>query len=330
MSIGLMRVSQRNLGSIGVLACLIVLLMLAPFLLNSYWLFVVGFSIIMAITGIGYNLVLGYNGLLSLGHGAFFGIGAYSVALLMRYVNIHSWEVLLLSAIAFSVLFAVAVGFLCLRHIKIYFVLITLAFNQVVFALTYKLYWLTRGSDGLPVPAPSIFGVALNVSRTEFISYYFYYYILGLFILLTVIMWVITNSPFGKTIKAIKDNATRVEFLGLPVWKYRLVAFVISSVYAGIGGALFAVYNGFITPDFTSFLFSGEIVFFTLLGGIGVFYGPIIGAFIYSVIKIFIVTITIYWQLFLGAALMAVVLAFRGGVGGILQKVAKRFQKSVH
>lgn len=321
----LLAIIKKKLPYMGI-GILILLAFLAPFFLSSFWIFVIGYALITSIVGLGFNLLLGYNGLLSLGHAAFFSIGAYTFTILMRMLGIKSFELLLLIALAATILFALSLGFISLRHIKIYFVLITLAFNQTIFALIYKLYWLTRGSDGLTVPAPSILGMHLDVPKAYFINFCFFYYILALFIALTVIMWFIVNSPFGRVLKAIKDNAIRVEFLGMPVWKYRLIAFIISCIYASIGGVLFAVFNGFISPDYTSLLFSSEIVFLTILGGTGVFWGPIIGAFLYSIIRIYLVTITIYWQLILGVVLIILIINFRKGVAGTLTDLFNKWK----
>jgi len=320
---------KKSLLYIGIIGIMALLAFLVPFFLSSFWIFIIGYALITSLIGIGFNLLLGYNGLLSLGHAAFFSIGAYSFTILMKMLNIKSFELLLLFALAITILFATLIGFISLRHIKIYFVLITLAFNQTIFALIYKLYWLTRGSDGLTVPTPIILGMHLEVPKTYFINFCFYYYILVLFIALTVIMWFIVNSPFGRVLKAIKDNAVRVEFLGMPVWKYRLIAFIISCIYASIGGILFAVFNGFISPDYASLLFSSEIVFLTILGGTDIFWGPIIGAFIYSIIRIYLVTITIYWQFILGAVLVVLILSFRRGVSGALTELLSKFRKEV-
>lgn len=305
---------------------IMVFFIIAPFILSAYWTYLLSFALIMAIVGLGYNLLLGYMGLVSFGHAAYFGTGAYTVALLMNYTDIRSFELLLLCSIATSAIIAASVGYISVRHTKVYFGLITLAFGQILFALTYKLYWLTRGSDGLTVPTPTLLGIRLEVSKDVFLNFYFYYYILAIFAISTAIMWVIINSPFGKTIQAIRDNAIRAEFIGVPVWKYRWIAFTISGIYGGVGGALFAILNGHISPDYVNWTFSGEITFLTLLGGISSFYGPIVGAAIYSIVKTQATLTTIYWQFLLGAILVSMVLAFPGGVMGFLESLSKRIQ----
>lgn len=306
------------------IAFIMVFLTIAPFILSPYWTYLLGFALIMAIVGLGYNLLLGYMGLLSFGHAAYFGTGAYTVALLMNFTDIRSWEFLLLCSILASATIAAAVGYLSVRHTKVYFSLLTLAFGQVLYALIYKLYWLTRGSDGLNIFTPTLLGMEIKVPKEVFLTYYFYYYILAIFFISTIVMWIIVNSPFGKTIQSIRDNSIRAEFIGIPVWKYRWIAFTISGIYSGIGGALFAVLNGHITPDYVGWTFSGEIAFLTLLGGINSFYGPIVGAVLYTIIKIQAITTTIYWQFLLGAILVIMVLAFPGGIMGSLEIMSKK------
>lgn len=309
---------------LAILTLVMVSLVLAPFILSPYWIYLLGFSLIMAIVGIGYNLLFGYAGLVSFGHAAYFGTGAYTVALLMNHIKITSWEVLLLCSIISSALIAAAVGYASAKHTKVYFGLLTLSFGQILFALTYKLYWLTRGSDGLNISTPTLFGVKLLVPKEVFLTFYFYYYILAIFVISTIIMWIIVNSPFGKIVQAIRDNPIRAEALGIPVWRYRWIVFTISGTYCGIGGALFAVLNGHISPDYMGWTFSGEIIFLTLLGGARSFYGPIVGAILYTIIRTQAVITTIYWQLLLGAILVAMVLVFPGGVMGFLESLLRR------
>jgi branched-chain amino acid transport system permease protein len=148
-----------------------------------------------------------------------------------------------------------------------------------------------------------------------------------LFVAATAVMWVIVHSPFGKALQAIRDNETRAEFVGVQVWHYRWVAFLISGVFTGLAGALWVPLNGLTTPDILVWNFSGEIVFFTVLGGFKTFTGPIVGAVVFNYLKTFAVGYTVYWQLFLGVVLVTLVLALPTGIMGMVARLAQKWSQ---
>jgi branched-chain amino acid transport system permease protein len=217
-------------------------------------------------------------------------------------------------------------GLLCVRYTRIFFGILTMALSQVLWSLAFKFFWVTGGSDGLREPTPTLLGgfVRVGNDKFEFLSHRYYYYVLGVFVVCVAVMWVIVHSPFGKALQAIRDNETRAEFVGVQVWHYRWVAFVISGVFTGVAGALWVPLNGLTTPDILHWTFSGKMVFFTVLGGFQTFFGPIVGAIIYNYLETYAVGHTVYWQMVLGIVLVALVLALPAGIVGTLRRLALR------
>ena len=319
MSLGLRRFLGGGAAVGAVLA-------LAPLVLPPYQTILLGYGLVMAIAALGFNLLLGYTGLLSFGHCAYFGGGAYAVALLVKYGRTTSMELFLIAAVVASVLIAVLFGFACVRYTRIFFSILTMALSQVLWSLVFKFFWVTGGSDGLRVPTPSLLGIAVDprADKTTFLAHRYYYYVLVLFLAAAAAMWLIVNSPFGKALQAIRDNETRAEFVGVEVRRYRWLAFVVSGVFTGLAGALWAPLNGLTTPDILYWQFSGEIVFFTVLGGFRTFTGPIVGAIVFNYLKTYAIGFTTYWQLLLGAVLIVLVLVLPTGIVGTLARVRGR------
>ena len=200
----------------------------------------------------------------------------------------------------------------------------------MLWSLAFKFFWVTGGTDGLRVPTPSLLGVGMPAGQDKmtFLAHRYYYYVLIIFLVGVAVMWVIVHSPFGKALQAIRDNETRAEFVGVQVWHYRYMAFLVSGVYTGLAGALWAPLNGLTTPDILLWTFSGEIVFFTVLGGFQTFSGPIVGAVVFNYLKTFAVGYTVYWQMFLGVVLVVLVLALPGGIAGTANRLILRLKKA--
>ncbi len=318
------------------IAALLVLLalLLVPFVVPPYQTVLLSYGLVFAIAALGFNLLLGYTGLLSFGHSAYFGAGAYAVAFIVKYLKIESMEVFILGGVLASAVIAALFGFLCVRYTRIFFGILTLALSQVLWSLTYKFFWYTGGSDGLRVPTPHLLGGAIGMAvgaaedKLSFLSHRYYYYVLVLFAVCVAVMWVIVHSPFGKALQAIRDNETRAEFVGVQVWHYRWVAFVISGVFTGLAGALWVPLNGLTTPDILHWTFSGKIVFFTVLGGFQTFFGPIIGAVIFNYLETYAIGHTVYWQMVLGIVLVVLVLALPSGIVGTANRLAWRLRRA--
>ena len=305
-------------------------LIVLPFVLAPYQTVLLSYGLVFALAALGFNLLLGYTGLLSFGHSAYFGVGAYTVALLAKYLKVSSMEVFVVGGIAASALVSALFGFVCVRYTKIFFGILTMALSQVLWSLAFKFFWVTGGSDGLRVPTPSLLGTAIpgRTDKIDFLAHRYYFYVLFLFAAGVGLMWLIVHSPFGKALQAIRDNETRAEFVGVQVWRYRWVAFLISGVYTGLAGALWVVLNALTTPDVLVWTFSGEIVFFTVLGGFQTFTGPIIGAVVFNYLKTFAVGYTVYWQLLLGVVLVVLVLALPAGIAGTLNRLRPALRRS--
>ncbi|MFI5012305.1 MAG: branched-chain amino acid ABC transporter permease [Hyphomicrobiales bacterium] len=325
-----LRASRPRLRVIALAAPIAVLLVLVPFLVDSYQTLLLTYGLIYAIAALGFNLLLGYTGLLSFGHSAYFGVGAYSVAFMVKYLGIHSMELYIVLGGVLSAMVSALFGYICVRHTRIFFGILTLALSQVLYSLALKLFWITGGTDGLRVPRPTLVGGLFTFSSggfPRFISDY-YYYVLVLFFASVVILWVIAHSPFGKALQAIRDNETRATFVGLRVRRFRWAAFLISGTFTGLAGILWVPLNGLTTPDIVYWPFSGEIVFMTLLGGFRNFTGPIVGGIAFTYLKAYAVAATEYWQLLLGVVLVVLVLILPTGIVGGLVRVVRRLKPS--
>jgi branched-chain amino acid transport system permease protein len=310
------------------LAGVLVLLAL-PLVLQPFDTLQVSYGLIFGIAALGFNLLLGYTGLLSFGHSAFFGAGAYAAAFLVKYGGIRSMEVFIVGGVLASLVVAALIGAVCVRYTRIFFGILALALSQVLWSLAMKFFWVTGGTDGLRVPTPSLLGglvTGASTDKTAFLAHRYYYYVLAVFVVATAAMWVIVHSPFGKALQAIRDNEVRAEFVGIQIRRYRWVAFLVSGVFTGLAGALWVPLNGLTTPDIMHWTFSGEIVFMTVLGGFRSFTGPIIGAIVFNYLKTYAVGYTVYWQLLLGVILVALVLAMPTGLVGTAGQLMARYR----
>jgi len=305
------------------------LLALVPLSGDIYQMQLLTYGLIAAIAALGFNLLLGYTGLLSFGHSAFFGLGAYAVALLASDLGIHSMELYILLGVPIVAIASAVFGYICVRHTRIFFGILTLALSQVLYSLALKLFWVTGGTDGTRVPRPSLAGGLFvftgGGSFQRFIVSY-YYYVLIVFAICVVIMWVIVHSPFGKALQAIRDNETRAAFIGVRIRRSRWLAFLISGTFTGLAGILWAPLNGLATPDVLYWPFSGEIVFTAVLGGFRNFTGPIVGGIVFTYLKTYAVAMTEYWQLLLGEVLVALVLILPTGIVGTLANPRATFR----
>ena len=313
------------------MAPILLLLILLPTFVETYQVQLLTYGLIAAIAALGFNLLLGYTGLLSFGHSAYFGIGSYSVALMVQRLGLHSMELYILIGLPVVAIVSALFGYVCVRHTRIFFGILTLALSQVVYSLALKLYWVTGGSDGLRVPRPALLLGFLNFSGPrgfqQFITSY-YYYVLAIFVVCVVLMWVVVHSPFGKALQAIRDNEVRARFLGLRVRRFRWISFVVSGTVTGLAGILWVPLNGLTTPDVLYWTFSGEIVFSALLGGFRNFTGPIVGGIVFTYLKTYAVATTEYWQLLLGVVLVTLVLVLPTGIVGGLSTLSLRLKKA--
>jgi branched-chain amino acid transport system permease protein len=258
---------------------------------------------------------MGYGGMMSFGHAAYLGIGGYAVGIL-AYEGIGSGFVQFPVALVASALFALVIGALSLRTRGVYFIMITLAFAQMAY---YVASGLARygGDDGLTIYKRSQFAGLINLSnKTQF-----YYLCLTLLFAGVFLVARIVNSRFGMVIRGARSNEQRMLAIGFPVYRYRLVCFVIAGTMCGLAGALLANQTDFISPSTIYWTRSGDLMVMVILGGMGSLSGPVIGAIALLVLEEVLSQITEHWQIILGPLLLLVVLFARGGIDGLLRKV---------
>ena len=306
-----------------------VLLLFLPKLLPTYHLMLFESGITFAIMGLGFNLLLRYTGLLSFGHGALFATGAYAVGMMGRYFpDLYRIEILIPVALLASLIVSAIFGFICVRHTRVFFAILALAVSMVLYSLLAKFYNITGGTDGIHIDLPIMFGRSFEgMKRFEFLSGTYYYFLIVIFAACTVIMLGIVNSPFGKALQSIRDNEVRAEMIGIRVRRYRWYAFILSGLFTGTGGALWSFVNGHVSPEIAEWVFSGEIVYMTLLGGFMVFEGPIIGAILFTYLKLYAVSTTQYWMFIIGATLITLVLLLPEGIAGGFVRLFVKLRK---
>lgn len=301
-------------------ALLAIVLFLIPFL-GEYLTYLTGLALVFGISALSLNVLLGYTGLLSFGNALFFGTGAYTVGLLIRHYNITSIELLFPASMLSSLVVSIAVGFICVRHTRIYFTMLTIALASLFYALAQKLRQITGGEDGIRIYNVYIFGREMD-SLSEF-----YYLILIFFFVSLLILKRVLNSPFGLTLQAVRDSEMRAKFAGISITKYRLGSFVVSGVFTGMSGALYALFLGQISPDDVLGLTrSGEFVVMAILGGYTSFLGPIVGAFVLTYLKALVSSALIYWYMVLGIIIICIVLFMPKGIVGELERKLIKFR----
>jgi branched-chain amino acid transport system permease protein len=288
-----------------------------PHLLPHYYVHLLDLFLIGSLFALSYNILLGNTGLLSFGHGAYFGLGAYGVALLMQKAEIHYFLAIPLSLLITGAIASV-IGYFCSRVVAMSFAILTLAFGELLFTVASKWYTFTGGDDGIQ----SVFPPTIIASGARF-----YYFTLIIVVLASLAIWRILNSPFGYALQCIRDNRQKIESIGINVKRYQWMAFVISGIFAGLAGSLFVTLNWTVAPTEIGWVKGGEPIIMTIVGGQYVFGGPIIGAAILTFFQFFVGQLTLYWALVIGIVLALVVRFLPGGVGGYIQeKLAVRRQ----
>jgi branched-chain amino acid transport system permease protein len=313
---------MRRVPAIAQWAAVVLVLAVVPFATTKFVTYLATRVMILGIFALGYDLLFGRSGLLSFGHGAFYAAGAYGLGLFSLHVSPHP---LLGIAVAIAAAAAVAalVGFFCVRSTEVYFSMLTLAFGMMVFALVWNARELTGGDDGLigVARAPLALG-PLSLSIGAESSYYFF--VLAAFAGAVGIAHRIHASPFGLALLGIRENATRAEFAGIPVRRYRLAAFVLSASFAGLAGGLETLLESNARPFMAHWTHSAEPILVTLLGGIGTLAGPIVGSLLFISLREIIQRFTEEWMLAFGVVLLVIIAAFRGGVVGTVRQVLSR------
>jgi len=301
---------------VGVIGAAIVLL---PLVAPTYYLALMLPFMAYAVVLLGLNLLFGYAGLVSFGHALFVAIGAYTEAFLTTHTPVRSLELMLLIAALLAAVVAAPIGALCVRYVKIYFGMLTLAFGMLFYTFLLKFYRLTGGDEGMRILRPWLLGLDLDaMPKVAYLVGPYYYYCLGVLALATLVMWRIVHSPFGLCLRTVRDNPAKAESLGIGIAPYRWCAFVISAVYAAVGGALLGPPTGNVDPTLAYWTHSGNIVFMTLLGGFGHFFGPVLGAFVFIFLQDAVMSMVAYWRLVFGAILAVLVIFAPGGLMAVV------------
>lgn len=262
---------------------------------------------IFAIFGLGLNLPLGYTGLLSFGQATFFGSAAYVSGYLLKHYGISVFAALALG-VAVGAVSAALVGYLCVQRAGLYFIMLTFALNQMFYFIAYQWTSVTGGEDGMPgIPRPAALGADLQSPLA------YYIFVAALFLLSLWAMKRIVESPLGKILQAIRENELRAQAVGYNTPRFKLLAFIIGGAFSGLAGVLYAMLFGIVPLEAIGFVFSGDVVFATLIGGTGSLYGPAIGAFVFIWLSESVSVVWARWPLLLGVAFVIVVLFFRGG-----------------
>lgn len=299
-----------------------------PWLGSRFYTFLATDIAILALFATSLNLLLGYTGLVSFGHAAYFGIGAYVCAILMK-THGAPFPLALIAAGVGAAACALVFGAFCVRSTRIYFSMLTLAFAQIVWAICFKWNSVTGGEQGLSnVPYPDLDWMSVIPALGELrIADRYYLLVLVLIAVGFAALWRIVNSPFGRVLTAIRENPERAEFIGINVQRYQLAAFVVAGTFAGLAGALFGIFNRGVFPDFTFWSKSAEVLIMVILGGMGHFWGPAVGAATLILLNHEITSHTQYWPFILGCILILLLFVFPGGIVGAAHSAIQRLRR---
>jgi branched-chain amino acid transport system permease protein len=284
---------------------------------GQFWIWVSTEMVIMALFATSLNLILGFGGMVSFGHAAFFGVGAYTVALLMKKAGINLF-VALVAAPCLAAVAAAIIGWFCVRLIGLYFAILTLAFGELLYLIAFQWYTFTGGDDGIH-----------GIPKPEFLDPTNYYLMcLIIFLICFLVMRMILNSSFGLSIRIIRENLDRAKFIGINVRRYQLINFIIAGFFAGIAGGLFTELNRFAQTEFLHWSRSGDAIFACLVGGMYSIIGPAIGStvliFLHIILQQIHQSLVEIWAMLLGVILLGVVLFTPEGLVGLLKKAIKR------
>ncbi|HCP60554.1 MAG TPA: branched-chain amino acid ABC transporter permease [Dehalococcoidia bacterium] len=307
-----------NLKSAWWQIALLVILLILPFIAPTFYVYILALVCVTALLAMSLNLVLGYGGMFQFHHGVFYGVGAYTVALMLTRTSLPVWVGFVAGPIVAAAL-GLLMGWLCVRLTRIYYGMLQLSLGSLVWAIVFRWYDFTGGDDGIHgIPVPGVLS-SLNGS---------YYFALIIAAICLVVMYLIVKSPFGSTLQAIRDNPGRCAAVGVNVRRHQLIALVIATFFAGVAGVLFVTVEGSVFPDLLFWTLSLEVLIMCLLGGWFTFMGPVLGAAIVVLLRTFVGIYTEYWALILGVILLLVVMFLPQGVLGYFQERFKRGSKA--
>jgi branched-chain amino acid transport system permease protein len=297
----------------------------AALLLAPYWMPPLGGYtalgtrvLVLGIAAMSVNFLLGFTGVLSFGHAAYFGLGAYGAGLTLKYLTASTPLAVICGTLLGGVAGAV-LGALIVRRRGVYFAMVTIAFGQVFYYIAFQWSSLTGGDDGLRGFSRQPLDLGFFSIDIASNAQYFYYFVLFCFALVTGAMAFVLRSPFGRTMLAIRENERRARFLGIPVERHIWIAFTLSCVFVAFAGALYALINNFADPRGLHYSQSGDFVIMAVMGGMRSFWGPLLGAAVFVVLQDYLSSITINWMSFVGLMFVLVVLFFPRGLLGVIR-----------
>lgn len=297
---------------------LILILLLIPVIATPYMILLLTELVILSLFSTSYNLIFGYGGMVSFGHAAYFGLGAYTLAIAVKRYGLSPFVGLILAPVIGGI-FALIIGWFCVRTVRLYFALLTLAFSQLLYTIVFQWYDFTGGSDGIHgIVRPEVLSSSLN----------FYYFSLGIVVICMIFLWRIVESPFGWSLRAIRENVERAQFLGINDRLYRLIAFFLSGCIAAEAGALYTFFQRWASPDLLFWTTSAEPVLMCILGGMFNFFGPAVGTMLFIFLRQVITDYTLYWPFVLGMILLFLVLFIPQGITGFMGDILVKITKS--
>lgn len=302
---------------------LTIFLAILPQTLHPYYLTFASYILIYSIVGLSVNLLLRNAGLVTIGHAAFFTIGAYTVAVLNIYANVYSIDLLILAGLITSAAASLLIGLVTCRHTRLYFAILTVSLAEVVHVILHWVY----GASGLAIPLvvsnekTTLLWMSFSkMSRIDFLRNIYYYYILGWFIVSAVFLYFVKRSPLCIALNASRQNEDRLVYMGVSIYKTRIIGFTISGGLTGLAGALWTPLSGLVDPHMIHWDISIQYLAYAVVGG-SVFVGPILGALIVNTVVEIFTIYTLHWRFLLGLFLICVVLLLKGGVSDILLKL---------
>jgi len=298
-----------NRKSFGIIVGILVVLCILPLFLPRFYIYLIALILITGLLATSLNLVLGYGGMYQFHHAVFYGVGAYTFALMLTKTNLPAWNAYLAAPIA-AALLGLVMGAICIRLSKLYFGMLQISLGSLVWAIVFRWYSFTGGDDGIHgCSVPDISSITSS-----------YYFTLITTVLCLILMYLIVNSPFGRIFQSIRDNPGRSEAIGVNVKLHQLSGLVIAAFFAGVAGALFVTVEGCVFPDLLFWTLSLEVLIICLLGGWFTFLGPLLGAAIIITLRTVVGIYTEYWTLILGIVLMLLILFLPEGVLGYFSR----------
>ena len=307
-----------NLKSLWWQITILVILLILPPMLPRFYVYILALIFVTALLAMSLNMVLGHGGMFQFHHGVFYGVGAYTVALMLTKTSLPMWIGFIAGPIVAAV-FGLLIGWFCVRLSRLYFGMLQISLGSLVWAIVFRWYDFTGGDDGIHgIPMPSILS-SLNGS---------YYFALIITAICLIVMYLIFKSPFGSTLQAIRDNPERCKAVGVNVRRHQLIGIVIATFFGGVAGVLFVVLERSVFPDLLFWVLSLEVLIICLFGGWFTFMGPVLGAAMIVGLRTFVGIYTEYWTLILGVMLMLLIFFLPQGVMGYFQEKFKRGVKA--